>query len=420
MKVSEVVMVALFMVFTEFLISSWALKAARRVAGDARVPAHRARDDVAARARPRHVDRVGPGRSRLQQLGDDVDRRPGAGGARRRLQRAAPVLERQHLLARAADDRLLGAPDAADAAGAAHLGGHRQHRPRLQPAVPLDVRALGRRDVSARARAHRPPAAAFVAGLAFAFAPYRISQYSHLQVLSSHWMPFVLLRPAPVLRHPAAARPLAGAAAALVAAEPLVRLLPAVLSAVRRGCTRSTRWRTARLLRDCARVASARASRRSSVSVCTWPFVSPYLELRKRGDVGVAIVRGDDASSRPTRTRCATAAAFVAPVGRGASAAFPQRRRRRLPGFHDSRARGRRGVAGASCARVRRGRRAGRDRRVAAGRRRRDRLRCCASISAALLVLFVARQPAVHGRRPAVPQHRSRCSSRCRVLPIAG
>ena len=36
------------------------------------------------------------------------------------------------------------------------------------------------------------PRAAFVAGLLFAFAPYRLPQSSHLQVLSSQWMPFAL------------------------------------------------------------------------------------------------------------------------------------------------------------------------------------------------------------------------------------
>src|SRR3954471_19414791 len=35
------------------------------------------------------------------------------------------------------------------------------------------------------------PAAAFLAGLAFAFAPYRLDQFEHLEVLSSQWMPFV-------------------------------------------------------------------------------------------------------------------------------------------------------------------------------------------------------------------------------------
>jgi hypothetical protein len=35
--------------------------------------------------------------------------------------------------------------------------------------------------------------AAFIAGLLFAFAPYRLPQSSHLQILSSQWMPFVLV-----------------------------------------------------------------------------------------------------------------------------------------------------------------------------------------------------------------------------------
>jgi hypothetical protein len=34
------------------------------------------------------------------------------------------------------------------------------------------------------------PLAAFFAGLAFAFAPYRIDQWTHIEVLSSQWMPF--------------------------------------------------------------------------------------------------------------------------------------------------------------------------------------------------------------------------------------
>lgn len=36
------------------------------------------------------------------------------------------------------------------------------------------------------------PLPAFIAGLAFAFAPYRTDQFSHLQVLSAQWMPFAL------------------------------------------------------------------------------------------------------------------------------------------------------------------------------------------------------------------------------------
>jgi hypothetical protein len=37
------------------------------------------------------------------------------------------------------------------------------------------------------------PGAAFVAGIAFGFAPYRFSTMSHVQVLSAMWMPFTLL-----------------------------------------------------------------------------------------------------------------------------------------------------------------------------------------------------------------------------------
>jgi hypothetical protein len=47
------------------------------------------------------------------------------------------------------------------------------------------------RDLTGPRDAFNP--AAFVAGLAFAFAPYRIPTLPHLQILSSHWMPFVLL-----------------------------------------------------------------------------------------------------------------------------------------------------------------------------------------------------------------------------------
>jgi len=60
------------------------------------------------------------------------------------------------------------------------------------------------------------PLAAFLAGVAFAFAPYRIDQWSHLEVLSSQWMPFALYG----FRRffvTARLRPLIGGACALVA-----------------------------------------------------------------------------------------------------------------------------------------------------------------------------------------------------------
>ena len=58
--------------------------------------------------------------------------------------------------------------------------------------------------------------AGFAAGLIYAFAPYRVPQFSHLQVISSQWMPFALygLRRYFTTRHTKA---LVWAAAALVA-----------------------------------------------------------------------------------------------------------------------------------------------------------------------------------------------------------
>lgn len=60
----------------------------------------------------------------------------------------------------------------------------------------------------------RPWAAVF-AGMAFAFAPYRMDQLSHVQVISSQWMPFALYG---LRRYFASGRlrPLAGAAASLI------------------------------------------------------------------------------------------------------------------------------------------------------------------------------------------------------------
>jgi hypothetical protein len=63
--------------------------------------------------------------------------------------------------------------------------------------------------------------AGFVAGLLFAFAPYRLSQSSHLQVLSSQWMPFVFYGVRRYFTQPAGPapprlRPLLWASAALV------------------------------------------------------------------------------------------------------------------------------------------------------------------------------------------------------------
>ncbi len=119
--------------------------------------------------------------------------------------------------------------------------------------------------------------AAFLAGLLFAFAPYRFAQASHLQVLSVQWMPFVLYG---FRRYFATGRrrALVGAAAALVAQNlscgyyllyfaPLAGLY--VLWEVgRRGV-----WRHRDTWRDLSFAAVG-------VLACTLPFLLPYKQVR--------------------------------------------------------------------------------------------------------------------------------------------
>jgi hypothetical protein len=174
------------------------------------------------------------------------------------------------------------------------------------------------------------PAAAFVAGLAYAFAPYRLSQLSHLQVLSSQWMPFAIWGfwrcfqsyghggtedtggaegTAPPegrnLHHeeneanevPAfpslssrgwlersRARPLALGTAALAiqglsCGYYLVFFPPFVAAWSLYEMARRKLLRNWRLWRALAAAAIAAA-------IVSWPFVSPYLELRRQGTLG--------------------------------------------------------------------------------------------------------------------------------------
>ncbi len=127
-------------------------------------------------------------------------------------------------------------------------------------------------------------AAGFVAGLAFAFAPYRLAQFSHLQVLSAQWMPFVLYG---FRRYFETGRrlPLVGGAAALVLQNlscgyyllffaPFVALY-VVYEMASRGRLRDWQmWRTWIVTGVL-------------VLVFTYPFLDPYFEVRKSGDVGV-------------------------------------------------------------------------------------------------------------------------------------
>ena len=122
--------------------------------------------------------------------------------------------------------------------------------------------------------------AAFVAGLLYAFAPYRIGQFSHMQVLSSQWMPFALygLRRYFETRR---ARALAGAALALVAQNWscgyfLMYFAPFAAVYVLYEVADRGLWKDARMW---ASLGAATAL----VAAATVPLLLPYLELRHHG-----------------------------------------------------------------------------------------------------------------------------------------
>lgn len=147
-------------------------------------------------------------------------------------------------------------------------------------------------------------AAGLVAGLAFAFAPYRISQYSHLQVLSSQWMPFVLYG---YRRYFVTGRrtPLAWGTVALVLQNlscgyyllfftPFVALYVLYEMTVRGRLHDLAEWRRWIVAGGLALLA-------------TLPFLTPYLEVRKSGDLGVRTLEEVVLFSADTR-------AFVTPA----------------------------------------------------------------------------------------------------------
>jgi hypothetical protein len=122
--------------------------------------------------------------------------------------------------------------------------------------------------------------AAFVAGLFYGFAPYRVPQFAHVQVMSSQWMPFVLYA---LRRHFDSRRllPLAGATIALIAQNLsngyfLVYFSPFVAAYVLFEVI--SRRRGADLRQWIALGVSA-----TVVAAATWPFLRPYLELRALG-----------------------------------------------------------------------------------------------------------------------------------------
>jgi len=133
--------------------------------------------------------------------------------------------------------------------------------------------------------ADRFSAAAFVAGLIYAFLPFRIAQVAHIQSVSSQWMPFALygfrrfIRPAPANADALRLRPLAGGAASLLMQNwscgyYLVFFAPFVIVFVVHQMITAGRaldWRRW--------IAFAAAG--LLVAIGTWPFLSLYLEAQR-------------------------------------------------------------------------------------------------------------------------------------------
>ena len=122
--------------------------------------------------------------------------------------------------------------------------------------------------------------AAFIAGLLFAFAPYRLPQSGHLQVLTSQWMPFVLYG---LLRyfHTRRLRPLVGATLALVAQNLssgyyLLFFMPFAVAFALWQVARLGLWRNRRIWLELSGAAVA-------VAAMTAPFLLPYAALRSQG-----------------------------------------------------------------------------------------------------------------------------------------
>ena len=137
---------------------------------------------------------------------------------------------------------------------------------------------------------HRRLASA-LAGVAFAYAPYRLGQFPHLQILSSYWMPLTLLGlrrffdrsggEAPRLGR---ARPLAGAAVAflmlalsctyyLLFFAPFVAAYAAYEIAGRRLWRDRRTWTALGVAAVC-------------VAAILWPFLRPYAAVRETAGIG--------------------------------------------------------------------------------------------------------------------------------------
>ena len=120
--------------------------------------------------------------------------------------------------------------------------------------------------------------AGFVAGLLFMFAPYRMPQAPHLQVLSSQWMPLALYA---FRRYFASGRrlPLAGAAAAIITLSLsngyfLLYFPPFVVAYLLWEIGTRGLWRERRIWLELAAAALV-------VAVCMLPFLLPYAAVQQ-------------------------------------------------------------------------------------------------------------------------------------------
>ena len=128
------------------------------------------------------------------------------------------------------------------------------------------------------------PLAAFLAGLAFAFAPYRIDQFAHIEVISSQWMPFAFLG----LRRfilSGRLRPLAGGAAALLfqalsCGYYMAFFTPFAVAYCLVEMIANGKIRDARVWRGLTAAGVA-------VLLIVGAFMVPYFEVRRGGDIGV-------------------------------------------------------------------------------------------------------------------------------------
>ncbi|HKB54126.1 MAG TPA: hypothetical protein VKD22_09005, partial [Ramlibacter sp.] len=141
------------------------------------------------------------------------------------------------------------------------------------------------------------PVAAFVAGVAFALAPYRVDQFAHLQVMSSQWMPLALYG---FRRYfvSGRTRALVGAAAALVVQVLscfyyLFFFVPFAAAYCVYEMIAQNRWRSRRAWTQLTVAALV------SLLVIA-PFLMPYVRVRSIANMGVRSLTEVEAFSADT------------------------------------------------------------------------------------------------------------------------